>query len=245
MVRKFDKVLAALAIAGLWHLLIILVQGISLPTPVEVLRVMVNPGTQIWSHGLVSAYRILTSLAIGLGLGVPLGMYLGRNEKVDALVSPFLYLTYPVPKIVFLPLIFVLLGLGDSSRILLITLTVFYQILVTTRDAARSLPQEAVYSIRSLGGGRLTFYRHVLFPFCLPKVFTALRISVGTASAVLFFAESFATSSGLGYLIMDSWGQFDYEKMMAAIAAMSLLGLVLYSVIEFLENRVCAWTSGN
>ncbi len=236
------KLLAALVIVGLWQLLTLIVSGIELPSAREIVSLLFEPGNALWFHGLISARRILVSLGIALVLAVPLGMYLGRNLEVDRVVGPFIYLTYPVPKLVFLPLVFVLLGLGDSSRVLLITMTVFFQILVTTRDAARSLPLEAVYSIRSLGGGRLAFYRHVLFPYCLPKVFTALRISVGTASSVLFFAESFATSTGLGYLIMDSWGQFDYALMMAAIVAMSLLGLVLYSVIEVLEARICAWS---
>ncbi|MBO8125729.1 MAG: ABC transporter permease [Firmicutes bacterium] len=236
------KLLAALVIAGLWQVLVWSVDGINLPSSWQVIQAMTEPGDELWQHGLISARRILISLFVALVLGVPAGLYLGRNPRVDQVVAPFIYLTYPIPKIVFLPLIFVLMGLGDASRVLLITLTIFYQILVSARDAARSLPLEAVYSIRSLGGGRWAFYRHVLFPYSLPKVFTALRISIGTASAVLFFAESFATSSGLGYLIMDSWGQFDYEKMIAAIAGMSLLGLLLYSAVEMVESWVSGWS---
>ncbi len=236
-----QKICAALITAGLWQLYIWLAGDSYLTGPWDIVQLMVQKDNQLWYHGLISARRIFLSLVIALLLGIPIGLFLGRNLRVDQVVAPFIYLFYPIPKIVFLPLVFVLFGLGDASRVLLITLTVFFQILVSTRDAARSLPLEATYSIRSLGGGRLALYRHVLLPYCLPKVFTALRISIGTASAVLFFAESFATSTGLGYLIMDSWGQFDYEMMIAAIVGMSLLGLVLYSLVELLESRICSW----
>lgn len=226
----------------LWDLLAIWLNTPPLPRPVEVGRVFFQEGAGLlWKHMLASLRRIGISIGISLLVGVPLGLLLGRRERLDAFLAPFLYLTYPVPKIVFLPVVLVLFGLGDVSRVLLITLSLVYQILVTTRDAARSLPPAAVYSLASLGGGEWDLYRHVLFPYVLPRVFTALRIGTGTAIAVLFFAESFATNSGLGYLIMDSWGRTDYPMMFAAITVMSLIGLGLYLLLEVLERWACRW----
>jgi NitT/TauT family transport system permease protein len=233
---------AALGIALGWWLLSLWLHSPTFPTPLQAVQALLVPENGVLVHFLVSARRILVALALALVLGVPLGLYLGRNPRIDAVAAPFLYLTYPLPKIVLLPVVMVLFGLGDLSRILLIVLTVTYQILVTTRDAARALPITAIYSIRSLGAGEVDVYRHVLFPYVLPKVFTALRISSGTAIAVLFFAESFATTSGLGYLIMDAWGRTAYPVMFAAIMAMSGLGLILYLLFEAAERRFCRWT---
>ncbi|MGE5577172.1 MAG: ABC transporter permease [Syntrophothermus sp.] len=225
-----------------WELLSLLLQTPTLPGPWAVLHEMVaNQQEGLLLHFLASTRRVLVSLVVSLAGAVPLGLYLGRNPRVDAWVAPFLYLTYPIPKIVLLPIVLTLLGLSDTSRIFLVTLTVFYQILVTTRDAVRALPAAAIYSVRSLGARERQIYRHVLFPFALPKIFTALRISVGTAIAVLFFAESFATNSGLGYLIMDAWGRANYELMFASVVALSLLGLVLYLMIQLLERSLCKW----
>ncbi len=92
-----------------------------------------------------------------------------------------------------------------------------------------------------MGATEKDVYKHVVFPACLPKILTALRISIGTAIAVLFFVESFATSKGLGYLIMDSWSRMDYPDLYAAIVAMALLGLCLYIMLEWVERTVCAW----
>ena len=113
--------------------------------------------------------------------------------------------------------------------------------MVTARDAARSIPSASVLSVRSLGADRWQVLRHVVVPASLPEIFTALRISAGTAVAVLFFSESIAGSTGLGYYVFDAWGRVAYPDMFAGILAMALLGVLLYEAIELTERRVCRW----
>ena len=96
--------------------------------------------------------------------------------------------------------------------------------------------------MRSVGAGRRALFRYVYMPASLPAVLTALRVSVGTAVAVLFIAETFASQSGLGYYIMvETWQVLKFPEMYAGILAMSLLGLTLYFVISLLERRVTRW----
>ena len=160
---------------------------------------------------------------------------------LDTLFAPVLYLLYPIPKVVLLPILLVLLGLADAPKIVLISLTVFFQVLVAVRDAVRSVPEGALLSIRALGGGLLDEYRHVTIPATMPAVFTSLRIGVGTAIAVLFIAEAMAGSTGLGYFIMQSWSMVNYPRMFAGIIAMALLGVVLYAIFDLLERRLTRW----
>jgi 4-hydroxybenzoate polyprenyltransferase len=160
---------------------------------------------------------------------------------VDEYLSPFVFLTYPVPKIVLLPVFLVLFGLGDFSKIFMIALIIGYQILVATRDSVLGLDKKYIDSFRSMGGTPGQTLRHVIIPAALPQAFTALRIGTGTGIAVLFFVESFATSSGLGYFIMDAWGRFAFDRMFAGIIGMSLLGVLLYEVFNYLEKSICAW----
>jgi NitT/TauT family transport system permease protein len=127
------------------------------------------------------------------------------------------------------------------SKIALIALIVFFQILVTARDAAKSVPEQSVLSVRSLGATRFDVYRHVVVPAAMPDIFTALRIGTGTAIAVLFLAESIAGSSGIGYYIVDAWGRIDYPAMFAGIIGMALLGVVLYEVLDALDAWVTRW----
>lgn len=194
-------------------------------------------------HMGVSLYRVAVSLAVALLLAVPLGLLLGKNKSLDTYIAPIIYLTYPVPKVVFMPIFFVLLGIGDLSKILLITLIVFFQILVTTRDAARNLEEEYVSSVHSLGAGAWDLYAHVYFPGTLPEILTSLRLGLGTAMAVLFLTETYATRQGIGYYIMDSLSKMAYIDMFAGIVAMALMGFMLYLLIDGVEKRVCRWKS--
>jgi NitT/TauT family transport system permease protein len=118
----------------------------------------------------------------------------------------------------------------------------FFQILVLVRDQAAGLPAELIQSVRSLGAGRRALFRFVYLPASLPAILTALRQSVGTAVAVLYIAELFATQRGLGYYIYFNGSTlFDYPAMYAGVLAMSLLGLGLYFTVDWLEHRLCKW----
>ena len=239
--KVLGYVAAAAILLGAWSLASLVIGPAVLPGPVVTLADFVR----LWPKELgpnttISLARVLAALAIAL-LAVPIGLVVGRSPRMDAIVAPLVYLTYPVPKIVFLPVLFVLVGIGDASKVALIALTLFFQVLVTATDAARSIPADSVLSVRSLGAGRWDVYRHVVVPAALPEIFTAVRISTGTAIAVLFFSESFAGTSGLGWYIQDAWSRLDYPAMYAGILAMGLLGVVLYEVLELIEKRVSRW----
>jgi NitT/TauT family transport system permease protein len=202
---------------------------------------LVAQASVIWPQFIVSAWRVVASIVVGLVVGGPIGLLLGRARRADALFGPLVFLNYPIPKVVFFPILLVLLGIGDVSIIALISLIVFFQILVTARDASKSIASSSVLSVRSLGADSWQVFRHVVVPASMPEVFTALRISAGTAVAVLFFAESVAGSTGLGYYVFDAWGRIAYGEMFAGILAMAVLGVLLYEAIEFAERRVCRW----
>jgi NitT/TauT family transport system permease protein len=159
------------------------------------------------------------------------------------LFAPLIYLGYPIPKVVLMPVIFVIFGLGDLGKIVLLTMIIFFQLLITTRDSARKIDREITYSLRSLGGSKPDFFFHVVWPMSLPGIFTSLRIGVGTAVAVLFLVESIATSEGLGFYIIDSWGRAEYATMFVGIIALSIIGIVMYEIFELLERKFCKWKS--
>lgn len=229
-----------IALLIIWKAISTLLSHPALPPPETVVVSLVNSANELSLHAAVSLNRIVYALLLAFSLAFPVGVF-SRENLVDRIVSPLIYVLYPIPHIVLLPLYILLFGIGDFSRVALIATILFFQIAVTTRDAARQVSEYYVYSIKSLGATRFDVYRHVIIPAAMPKIITALRISVGTAVAVLFFAESFATNLGLGYVILDSWSRADYEMMYAAITAMALLGFSLYIILEIVEKRVCRW----
>jgi len=168
---------------------------------------------------------------------------MGQEKNLDDVFSTLFFFLYPVPKIVFLPVLLMLLGLGDLPRIILITFIIFFQLTVTARDASKNVHKSYIDSLKSLGGGKWDVYKHVIIPASLPSIFTSLRISLGTALSVLFFTETFATNRGIGFYIMDAWIRVDYEELFAGIIGMSLIGIILFKLLEIVERRICKWKS--
>lgn len=247
MGRKRDILIAAAILLALWQISAMLLDSMALPQPWTVLADMAGKiaDGSILDDLAISTLRALCGIFLALAAAVPLGLAVGAEEKLGRRLSPFIYLLYPVPHVVLLPLIIILFGIGNFSKIFLIALIVFFQILVTTRDAARNIHRNYFYSLQTLGATRLQVYRHVILPACLPKILTAMRISIGTAVAILFFVESFATTTGLGYIIMDSWGRSDYVALYSGISCMALLGFSLYVLLDRVERRICAWTASH
>lgn len=235
-------VVALAVLVGLWHLVAATMRLAALPSPVTAFNAFLTdlPGG-LGRDLAISAWRVGVSIAISFVLAVPLGLSLGREPALDRLFAPLIYVTYPIPKIVFLPIIMALCGLGNFSKILLISLTVFFQILVTARDASRQIERPFIDSITSLGANKWQVYQHVVWPAALPEILTALRIASGTAIAVLFFAETIASEDGLGYYLLDAWTRCDWGDLFAGVIAMSMLGLGIYILLEVIERRACNW----
>lgn len=242
-VRPWHLAAATLAVLVAWQLAAVAIDRAVLPPPSGVLRTFVAElPAGLARHFLVSAWRVVASMLLAVVTAVPAGLALGLSPAADRLAAPVIYLLYPIPKIVFLPVVLLLLGIGNLSKVFIIGLILFFQILVVVRDEAAAIRPELIASVRSLGAGRRAIFRFVYLPASLPAVLTSLRVSIGTAIAVLFFAESFATTSGLGYyIISESWGRLAYPEMYAGVIAMSLLGLALYVIVDRLERALCPW----
>lgn len=196
---------------------------------------------ELTAHFLISALRVLLSLVLSFVLAVPLGFLLGNISFLDRMLSPLVYLLYPLPKIVFLPLIVITCGLGNLPKILMISLVVFFQVLVSTRDAVKDLSPQWIIAMKSLHATNWQIYYHLIWPACLPRIFTALRISIGSAVAVLFLAETFVCLDGLGCFILNTMEQREFEQMYSGIMAMGFLGIIFYFLVDFLQGIFCRW----
>ena len=241
--RRRNLLLAIVVLLFLWEVASLLVNEPILPGPVTVGQTFLDEITgDLAIHFLYSAARVLASVILAVLLAVPAGLILGQSERLNQLFSPFVYMLYPIPKVVLIPVILLLFGVGDLPKIVIIFLILFFQILVLVRDSAANIEPKMILSVRSLGAGRRALFRYVYLPASLPAILTALRQSVGTAVAVLYVAELFATQKGLGYYIsLNGSTLLNYPAMYAGVVAMSLLGLGLYFTVDILERRLCRW----
>ncbi len=226
-----------------WKILAMLLSQNVLPYPEDAIYAFFTAlvTSEFWHHFAASAFRAVMAMIIGWGFAFPMGILMGSSQKFDKFFSPFVSMTYPIPKVVLLPVVLLLFGLGDVSKITIISLILGYQVLMATRDGVRGIQPQLLDSIRSLGANKWQLFWEGYLPAALPHGFTALRLNSGVSVAVLFFVESFATNEGLGYLIMDAWGQLDFNAMFVGIFGMSLLGVMLNEGSNFLEKRSCPW----
>ena len=158
-------------------------------------------------HIIASLYRVIIGLLISFVVGTLIGLIMGYSKKINKLLNPLIYFTYPIPKTALLPVVMTIYGLGDGSKIIIIVLITVFQVIVSVRDA----------------------------------VVNNIRLSVGTAFSVLFFAEAYGTKFGLGYFIQDAWTRINYIDMYSGIVVLSLLGLLIFLLIDFVESSLCKW----
>ncbi len=223
------------AVSGLLQLPIIPSPWAVFTTIIEIFK------SEMEIHVLYSLGRILGGITISILLGVPLGLFMGYFEKADKVLSPLVYFTYPVPKIALLPIVMLLFGLGEASKLIMIVLIIVFQIIITSRDAVKAIPPEIFRSLQSLGASKLQIFSEIIIPASLAEVLTATRLALGTAVSILFFTETFGTEYGMGYFVMDSWMRVNYLDMYAGIIVLSFMGFILFTVIDVAEKYLCAW----
>lgn len=228
----------------LWYLLAITINMRVLPKPTDI---YLNMGyifsEKIYIHVLVSLYRVAVGLSISLIIGVFIGLIMAYSNTWNKILNPLVYFTYPIPKTALLPVVMLLFGLGDTSKIIVIVLILVFQIIVAVRDSVMNIPSETYNPLRSLGASKLQIFAHITLPSILPELLTSLRLSIGTALSILFFTEGYGTQYGIGYYILDAWSRIDYIEMYVGIVILSLLGFTLFILIDILEELVCSWKS--
>lgn len=216
-----------------------------LPTPWAVyqqLPTLIGEAS-LFHHLAESLLRLAMGLALSvlLALAGAVGMYFFKSLRY--VLDGLLYFVYPVPKLILLPIIMVLCGLGNASKVTMLVLVLVFQLMVNIRDALAAVPQRYVAVIVSLRGNRRQLLRHVLLPAIAPTLFSSVRVALGTAISVLFVTETYGTDAGVGYLIVDLWMRMDYTAMYGAIVMLALTGFLLFILFDYLERFVSPQSS--
>lgn len=226
----------------LWY---IIAKVVMLPIIQNPLMVYSNIFTSFYStmfiHIVYSLFRVISGVCVALIIGMTVGLIMARYKSIEKILSPIVYFTYPVPKIALLPVVMLLLGLGELSKITMIFLIVVFQIIISTRDAVKSIPNETYNGLISLGASRFQIFNNIIMPNIASEILTTIRISLGTAISVLFFTETYGTEYGMGYYIMDAWMRVNYLDMYSGIVILSILGLLLFAAVDTAENLICKW----
>lgn len=226
----------------LWYAAFLIVHTTVIPNPLVVYQ---NFGTvfanDILLHILYSLKRIGIGLGLSLAVGVPVGMLMAYSERANKILYPLVYFSYPIPKTALLPVAMLLWGMRDGSKIAIIFLIIVFQVIVAVRDSIRCIDPSLYFVTVSTGASRWQTVHHITLPAILPELLTSVRISLGTAVSVLFFVEGYGTRYGMGYYIVDAWSRIDYIGMYSGIIVISVVGFILFVLIDFLSDRLCGW----
>ncbi len=192
-------------------------------------------------HILHSLKLVLIGFGIAVLLGVPLGLAMGASTSVEAFVNPAFLFLRPIPPLAWIPLSIVWLGLGDSSKILVIFIGAFVPSVINSYTGARILSQPLVEAAATLGIGRLRFTFEVLIPGALPMIFTGLRLSLQAAWTTLVAGELIGATFGLGYILNQAAQDINIPMIVVAMITVAVLGALLTGALTLIENRLMPW----
>lgn len=227
----------------LWWVVAVIIQNKVLPNPIDVYKIMPQTISEgMGMHAWASLRRVIIGMIIALVLGYIGGVLTALSRKLNRLLEPLLYLSYPVPKLALLPIVMIIFGIGETTKVVMIVLIVVFQLMISIRDAILRIPKENFFVLSSLGARKIEYIRHVIMPGILPDVLSALRVTLGIAISVLFVTETFGTDKGLGFFIVDAWMRLDYLKMYVGIVTISIIGFLLFLLIDITDLLFCRWS---
>lgn len=231
--------------SGLWPPLI---KPIFLPSPVAVgeafMRLATDgfQGRSLTHHVSVSFYRFAMAFSICVLIGVPLGLLMGMSRRVRAIVEPPIQAIRPIPKLALLPLFLIWFGIGNLSKIVVISAPVLPLIAISAMQAVRSVSNKKIQAAQALGASIWTIFWRVLFPASLPGIFTGIRVAISIGVTMLVGAELTATSDGIAWMALTAAEYLSTDIVLVAVLIMATMGYLLDRLVWAIETRVVHWS---
>jgi ABC-type nitrate/sulfonate/bicarbonate transport system permease component len=202
----------------------------------ENLANMVIPNELAWSLRNYAAGYL-----IGAGLAIPIGLAMGSFRVVNRLLSPYVWILFVTPRMAFLPIVIIAMGFGPETKILFISISCFFQVLIPTVAGVTTVSPSLVKVGRLFGGTRLQVYRKIIFPYALNFIITGMRLAARTGMMVMYSTEMFGSTAGIGTWVILQADLFRMEGAFAGLICLIVLALTVISTIDFLDNRLRPW----
>jgi taurine transport system permease protein len=228
-----------------------LVPHLFLPTPTEVVTAAVAifqdgyANATLFEHVGASLLRIFTAAAIAIALGTPIGLLMGLNKWAKGVFDTPIEFYWPLPPLAYLPLMIIWLGIGETSKIALLSLAMFAPIVLSAQAGVRSVSQERVNAALSLGATRFQLLGEIVLPSALPEILTGIRISLGVGWGTLVAAELIAATRGIGYLIMSASQFLATDVVFVGIGIIAACAFAFTFAMRLLEAWLVPWKGQN
>jgi NitT/TauT family transport system permease protein len=186
--------------------------------------------------------RVVTAFALGIVVGVGLGILIGRVRLVRLGLRPVVSFLYPFPGIAIYPVMLIIFGPGSDSKIALGFIASVFPILFATAAASSAIEPPLEWSARALGASRWAAFLRVVLPASLPGILTGMRIALVGAIISVFIGEMVSAPSGLGQLTSSAFTQLRIAEMYVGIIAIALTGFVLDRALLLVRRQLLAWS---
>ena len=212
-----------------------------MPPPTAVFQVIVTDFSKLVHHGWVTTYEMLLGYFLAVAVAVPLAIGITASQRFDRFVTPQLLFFQVVPKVAIAPLFLVWFGVGTTPKVLVAFLISFFPIVIDAAVGLRSMSSEMRDLARSMGASRWQVFAQFRLPTSLPYLFSGLKVAATLAVAGAVVGEFVGADKGLGYLLLVTNSNMETALMFATIVALTVIGLVFFYAVEFLEQLLIPW----
>ncbi len=240
----------AVLITGWWMLSFYqVVSPVFLPSPLTVAASLGNLATTgfvdstLAQHTLASLLRIFAALLASVAIGIPVGLAIASSHVGKGIFDPVVEFLRPLPPLAYLPLIIIWVGIGETSKVVVISLAMLPAIILSTVAGVKSVSRDRINAARSFGATPIQVLRHVTLPSALPSILTGIRIALGAGWSTLVAAELVAATRGLGFMIQAAAQFLVTDVVIGGILAIAVIAFLLETVARLIERRFVPWGS--
>lgn len=247
LVRNFFYIVTLPGILiGVWFVATLGESQFFVPTPTLLAETFVDTWTweRVTADALPSVGRLLAGVGISVVIGIVVGLLIGSFRWLRALLEPTLEFFRAIPPIVLIPVLMLLIGVGNDMKIAVIVLGAVWPILLNTIEGVRAMDEVLSATTRTYGITGLNRIRYLLLPSAMPQIMAGIRQSLSIALILMVISEMFASTGGLGFSIIQFQRTFALPQMWSGIVLLGVLGVLLSAAFQLLERRVLGWYHG-
>jgi NitT/TauT family transport system permease protein len=245
LIRRATPTLIMLGAILLWGLICSLfrIESFVLPGPIDVAKSLIAYPRPIFSNALQTLFTTLAGFGLAVAFGMLLGMVIGASRTVYDSVYPLMVAFNSVPKVAIVPVLVIWFGIGTIPAVITAFAISFFPIVVNVATGLATIEPELQDVLRVLGARKMQILIKIGIPRAMPYFFASLKVSITLAFIGSVVAETVASNSGIGYLMMVAGARFDVPLVFAGLVVIAAMGVIMYEFFAVLERRVTFWAT--
>lgn len=220
------------------------ISALFFPAPTTILMTlweMIQEGT-LWPNLKATLIRLFIGFLIGGSAGLLLGLMMGWSQRLRTIADPLIAAFHPIPKIAIFPLIMIIFGIGEASKIVAIAIAAFFPMLINSMAGVRQLNPVYFEVTHNYGASKWKTFSRVVVPGSSPSILTGVRLAINMSMVIAIAVELLAAKEGLGVVIWFSWQTLRIEELYASLVVIGLLGVGINIFLQTLTRRMTPWS---